>query len=187
MDWIDPRYIGPLFGLSELALLLAKRAGKGARSADAGSLGLIWGVVLASIALAMLAALFIPGAASDTLQRLRPLGGVLFLAGLILRWYAIAYLGRYFTVNVAIASDHRVVDTGPYRFVRHPSYTGSLLQFLGFGLSFGNWLSLAVLVLPTAFAFARRIDIEEQALCAALGDSYRRYMAGTRRLIPGIY
>jgi protein-S-isoprenylcysteine O-methyltransferase len=187
MQWLDPRYIGPLFGLSEFALLLAKRAREGARAADSGSLSLIWVVILLCMALAALAGLYLPQADSGWLLRLRTTGGLLFLAGLLLRWYAIIYLGRFFTVNVAIAADHRVVDTGPYRWVRHPSYSGSLLEFLGFGITFGNWLSLALLTLPVAMVFHNRIRIEEQALCTALGDDYRRYMARTRRLIPGIY
>lgn len=187
MDIFSPNLIGPLIGLSEFALLLAKRSGSGARSADRGSLGILWGVILASIVLAVLAANFVPQANSAWLMRLRTFGGVLCVLGLALRWYAILYLGRYFTVNVAIAADHRVIDTGPYRYVRHPSYSGSLLVFAGLGITFGNWLSLALLVVPVLLAFAWRMAIEERALSQALGDAYVRYMARTRRLIPGIY
>ena len=104
-----------------------------------------------------------------------------------LRWYAIFYLGRLFTVNVAIAADHTLIDSGPYRTIRHPSYTGALLVFLGLGISFGNWLSLIIVVVPTSLAFMQRIAIEEAALARALGDSYLRYMARTKRLIPGVY
>lgn len=186
-DLFNPNLLGPLFGLSEFALLLGKRSGSGAASADRGSLRLLWIVIGLCVVVAILAADLVPQANSPWLWSLRTMGGVLFLLGLLLRWYAIVYLGRFFTVNVAIAADHRVVDTGPYRLVRHPSYSGSLLQFVGLGITFGNWLSLALLVLPVIVVFLRRIAIEEQALSQALGEPYRLYMAQTRRLIPGIY
>ena len=187
MEIFSPNLIGPVFGLSEFGLLLAKRSGRDGQSADRGSLRLLWSVILSCIVLAVLAGSFVPQANLAWLMRLRTLGGVLFILGLILRWYSIIYLGQFFTVNVAIAADHRVIDTGPYRFVRHPSYSGSLLEFLGFGIIFGNWLSLALLVLPVGLAFGRRIAIEERALSEALGEAYVRYMARTKRLIPGIY
>ena len=58
-------------------------------------------------------------------------GVVLFVAGLILRWWAIIILGRFFTVDVTIEKDHELVERGPFRIVRHPSYTGVLLAFVG--------------------------------------------------------
>jgi len=110
-----------------------------------------------------------------------------FLAGLALRWYAIAYLGRSFTFDVAVAADQHVIDTGPYRRIRHPAYTGSLLSFVGLGLCGGNALSLVVLVAPIAWAFLHRIGIEEAALTAALGSRYSAYAARTKRLVPFVY
>ncbi len=106
---------------------------------------------------------------------------------LILRWYSIGYLGRYFTVDVSISAEHRLIDSGPYRFIRHPTYTGALLAFLGLGFCFGNWLSILFLGLPIIAAFLWRIRIEERALLQALGEQYRRYMRRTKRLLPFIY
>ncbi len=60
--------------------------------------------------------------------------------------YAIIYLGRFFTTNVAIATDYRLIDSGPYHLLRHPSYTGSLLIILGFSLRTGNAVSLLVIM-----------------------------------------
>ena len=97
------------------------------------------------------------------------------------------YLGRLFTFDVAIAEDHRVIDTGPYRYVRHPTYTGSLLSFVGLGLCGGNLLSLVVLLVPITAAFLRRVAIEEAALTAALGARYADYVARTKRLVPFVY
>lgn len=80
-----------------------------------------------------------------------------------------------------------MVDRGPYRVVRHPSYTGLLLSCLGIGLCLGNWLALLVIVVPTTAAIVYRIRIEEAALVAELGEPYRRYAAGRARLIPGVW
>jgi protein-S-isoprenylcysteine O-methyltransferase len=80
-----------------------------------------------------------------------------------------------------------VIDSGPYRFVRHPSYTGALIAFVGFGLCLGNWLSLLLITLPISAAFLWRIRVEERALLEALGDNYRAYMERTKRLLPFVY
>jgi protein-S-isoprenylcysteine O-methyltransferase len=187
IDPFVPGIIGPIFGLSELALLLWKRSGGNARSADRGSLGTIWGVIFTCMVVAGIVAVNLPQAHSDALDGLRAVGAAVFIVGLALRWYSIFYLGRFFTVNVAIASDHQVIDTGPYRFIRHPSYTGALLEFIGFGVTYANWLALVIVVLPALMAFIWRMGIEERALSQALGERYTQYMARTRRLIPGVY
>jgi protein-S-isoprenylcysteine O-methyltransferase len=187
IDAFTPGIIGPIFGLSEFALLLWKRSGGNAKSADRGSLGTLWVVILACILVATLVAINVPQAQSEVLDRLRPVGAALVVIGLALRWYSIFYLGRFFTVNVAIAADHHVIDTGPYRIVRHPSYTGALLAFIGLGITYANWLALIIVVLPALVAFMRRMGIEEAALSQALGESYTHYRARTKRLIPGVY
>jgi protein-S-isoprenylcysteine O-methyltransferase len=179
--------LGVLYGVSEAGLLWLKRSGKGAADADRGSLALIWLVILASIFAAFTLANALPQLTLGPAGIYRPAGAALFAAGIILRWYAILVLGRFFTVNVAIASDHRLVEAGPYRLLRHPSYTGALLGFLGLGLCLDNWASLALLMVPTSVVFLRRMRIEENALLETFGERYRDYMRRTRRLIPFIY
>jgi len=114
-------------------------------------------------------------------------GLILFLVGLALRWYSIGYLGRFFTVDVSISSEHKLIDSGPYRYVRHPSYTGALLIFIGLGFCFGNWLSILFLTVPIMAAFLWRIRVEEHALIHGLGEKYRAYMERSKRLIPFFY
>jgi protein-S-isoprenylcysteine O-methyltransferase len=179
--------LGFLYALSEAGLVWLKRSGKAAADADRGSLPLIWLVIGASVAAAFLCANALPGLALGPAGIWRPAGAAVFAAGIGVRWYAILSLGRFFTVNVAIASDHQLVETGPYRRVRHPSYTGALLAFLGLGLCLDNWASLAALVVPVSVVFWWRMRIEEAALLETFGERYRDYMRRTRRLIPFIY
>jgi protein-S-isoprenylcysteine O-methyltransferase len=179
--------LGMAYGISEVALGAFKRSGTKSPDVDRSSLRVLWVVILCSVAVAITAATSMPAARSSLLARWYSLGVALFVAGLVLRWYAIVYLGRFFTVDVAIAADHRVVDSGPYRFVRHPSYGGALLAFLGLGICFGNWVSLVAVTLPIASAFMRRIVVEESALGDALGESYAAYARRTKRLVPYLY
>jgi protein-S-isoprenylcysteine O-methyltransferase Ste14 len=111
----------------------------------------------------------------------------LFVAGLILRWWAIVTLGRFFTVDVTIEKNHELVERGPFRWVRHPSYTGVLLAFLGWSLTLRNWVAIALVILPIFIVFVRRMKVEEDALLQALGERYREYMNRTKRLVPFIY
>jgi protein-S-isoprenylcysteine O-methyltransferase len=115
------------------------------------------------------------------------LGLGLMLAGLGLRAYAIRQLGRYFTPEVAIQPGQHVVDQGLYRYLRHPSYTGTFITILGYGLALTNGLSLAIMLVLPGLAYAFRMRVEEAALREAFGDEYRDYMRRTKRLIPFIF
>ena len=111
------------------------------------------------------------------------LGIALGVAGIVLRQYAIRSLGRFFRMRVTTVADQTVVEVGPYRLVRHPSYTGGLITVLGVLVCSTSWLALACFVLALP-GFAYRIRVEERALLGALGDRYRDYMSRTKRLIP---
>ena len=114
-------------------------------------------------------------------------GLVLLSVGMAIRFAAINELGNFFSSLVTIRANHRIVDTGPYRFVRHPAYAGALLAHLGLGLSFGSWISLGFSTVPFFIAALYRMRVEEAALGRALGREYADYVARTRRLIPKIY
>ncbi|MGB8524935.1 MAG: isoprenylcysteine carboxylmethyltransferase family protein [Candidatus Acidiferrales bacterium] len=111
----------------------------------------------------------------------------LMFAGMALRLYSVSLLGRYFTFEVAVHTDQPVIEVGPYRYIRHPSYTGALITITGLGLALGNWAGLIALLGCMAIAYAYRIPIEESALVAALGDPYEKYIRRTHRLIPFIF
>ena len=107
--------------------------------------------------------------------------------GLAIRVWAIVALGRAFRTTVEVDSGQAIVSTGPYRWVRHPSYSGLLLIVFGCGLAAGNWLALAVCLLLPLPALLWRIHVEEAELIRVLGDRYRAYQAHTKRLFPGVW
>jgi len=79
------------------------------------------------------------------------------------------------------------VRSGPYRVLRHPSYTGSLLGIFGLSLTFANVAAIVVFNLCILGAFLYRIRVEERTLLEGLGDEYAEYMRHTYRLIPGVW
>lgn len=182
----NPMWLGLLYASSEMYLGLTHRA-RGVLSREKKSLRILWMIILGSVFLGVMSPAWFPAALMPYQRTLRFIGFFLFVFALAFRWYSIGYLGKFFTVDVAIHSGHHVIETGPYRFIRHPSYTGALLAFLGLGLCIGNWCSLAIFIIPTTIAFLLRINVEEQALAEALGESYRSYQRRTKRLIPFIY
>jgi protein-S-isoprenylcysteine O-methyltransferase Ste14 len=112
------------------------------------------------------------------------IGIVLMLVGMGFRYFAIRTLGRFFTFNVAVHSGQTVVERGPYRYIRHPSYAAGLITLAGIGVALGNWASLAALLMLMAVAYGYRIQVEETALLAALGAPYQAYRSRTKRIIP---
>jgi len=114
-------------------------------------------------------------------------GLAMLAAGVALRTWAILTLGRLFKFVVVIQEGHRVVTSGPYRLLRHPSYTGALVAFLGTGIVLDSWLSTLILVLIPLLAILVRIHVEEAELTNALGREYRTYASRTRRLVPGLW
>src|SRR5207302_11134855 len=177
----DPLVLAAIYGLSELYLALTRRSGTQAISHDRRSLLLLWAIIIVSLWLGVQMVWLFPNATVRYLHEFYLVGFLLFLGGLILFWYSIGYLGRYFTVDVSISAEHKLIDSGPYRYIRHPTYTGALLSFLGLGFCLGNWLSILFLSLPIIGAFLWRVRIEERALLGALGEQYRPYMRRTKR------
>jgi protein-S-isoprenylcysteine O-methyltransferase Ste14 len=115
------------------------------------------------------------------------IGSILVASGIALRAWAILTLGTSFSRAVRVEPDQPVVSNGPYRFVRHPSYTGLLLAFTGIGVIVWNGLSIAALALVPTIGLVIRILVEERALRSTLGSRYEDYARGRPRLVPGIW
>ncbi|HUH78842.1 MAG TPA: isoprenylcysteine carboxylmethyltransferase family protein [Methanoregula sp.] len=111
-------------------------------------------------------------------------GIALMIAGVVLRQWAVAVLGRFFSVLVSVQDGQTLVKSGPYRFIRHPSYTGTLLTLTGIGLAVRSWAALLVLWVIFAIVYGYRIRVEEQTLIAHIGDEYVAYTEKTKMLIP---
>ncbi len=111
-------------------------------------------------------------------------GVLMVFLGSVIRRYCLRTLGQYFTGDVKAKTDQPVIRSGPYRFVRHPSYTAAMIMFTGIGLALGNWVSLVLITIATIAAYSYRVAVEERALLGAIGEPYRAYMKERKRFIP---
>jgi protein-S-isoprenylcysteine O-methyltransferase Ste14 len=148
---------------------------------DRGSRALITVAILVSMLIAFYFGYAGVGALPDWIFYA---GIFLMFLGVLVRQYAIAILGSFFSLSVQIAEDHKVVDKGPYRLVRHPSYTGILITFIGLGLAVQSLGAVLVLLLFFGISFGYRMSVEERTLLSGLGSDYASYMKRTKRLIP---
>jgi protein-S-isoprenylcysteine O-methyltransferase len=181
-----PRSLLAGYGLFAAFLLLesAARQGAAAKASTPGAedrgttrmLGAAYGagVVLLPIAAVMRGTHNVPAL----------LGPILMLAAIALRMSAAVSLGRFYTRTLRTAADQPVVRDGPYRFVRHPGYLGTLLMWTGFGICTRDWLIGALCGTGMWLAYRRRIAAEEAMLVDQLGDAYREYMRTTPALLP---
>jgi protein-S-isoprenylcysteine O-methyltransferase Ste14 len=115
------------------------------------------------------------------------LGLASLLLGSWLRRHCFKTLGRYFTGNVQVVDGQTVIQEGAYRWIRHPSYTGGMLMYLGTGLALTNWLSVLIIVILGGLGYAYRVQVEERALEMQLGEPYRVYVRRTKRFIPFVF
>jgi Isoprenylcysteine carboxyl methyltransferase (ICMT) family len=123
-----------------------------------------------------------PGAGSFTV------GVVLVLAGIALRgWSFRALGGRYFNHSVKVSPNQPLITSGPYRLLRHPGFAGNMLICIGSGLAAANWVAVAVATLFPLAVVIWRTKVEETAMVAVLGERYRLYAAGHKRLVPLIW
>jgi protein-S-isoprenylcysteine O-methyltransferase len=114
------------------------------------------------------------------------IGSLIIWGGLFFRWWAIYSLGKYFNIVVTVQSGQKIIKNGPYKYIRHPSYTGSMLILVGFGFSLGNWIGLAIILIISLISFCLRAIVEEQVMVSSFGNDYLNYMRQTTRFIPFI-
>jgi protein-S-isoprenylcysteine O-methyltransferase len=173
--WLASELIG--------AVLIPRLRGRGATTVrrDRGSTALILLTVWISLGIALS---FGYGGVGQLPGWVFYLGIFLMLLGIVVRQWAIAVLGRFFSLNVRIVEDHQVVDKGPYRWVRHPSYTGVLMTFIGLSLAVQSLGALLVLLAVFTVSFGYRMRVEEKTLLSELGDNYASYMKKAKRIIP---
>jgi len=173
---------------SEIVVAIATRTRHSSGNVrDRGTLYLLWVVILASFtAGTWLSEASMVGAIPQG-HLLRIVALVMLIAGLALRWTAIVTLGRSFSSNVAVHAEQRVLKTGLYRWMRHPSYTGLIIIFIAAALHTRNWISFLIIFVPCIAALLYRIHVEEIVLREHFGEEYIDYSRRTSRLIPGVY
>ena len=182
------QFLVTMWWISEVGLLLFTHTRKSQGSlGDRGSLLLLWPTIGLFIWLGTSFGGKHPHTLFSGAPWLISLALALLIVGLVVRWVAILSLGRAFSVNVAIQTNQQVNQSGPYRFVRHPSYSGLLLALLAIGIATRNWMALLIVVVPPVLALLYCIHVEEGALTTAFGSEYSAYSARTKRLIPGVY
>lgn len=115
------------------------------------------------------------------------IGSILALGGLVVRIWAIRTLGPLFTATVQITRGHVLVTSGPYAFVRHPSYLGAYLTFVGAGLVLCAPIGTALTATAMFVIYRYRINAEEATLKSEFGSIYALYSVRTNRLIPLVW
>jgi protein-S-isoprenylcysteine O-methyltransferase Ste14 len=181
-------FVSLIWALSEIigsrVIPRMRQEGRVKSGGDKGSRSIIWIGLFVAIALTDYFA--IKGITSLP-EPFFYVGLLLMLAGIAFRQWSIWVLGRFFSLTVRIVSGHRIVREGPYKFLRHPSYTGLLMTLLGLGLAFRTWLGTIIIVSLFGVVIGYRINVEENALKAEFGKEYLDYAKKTKRLIPLIY
>jgi protein-S-isoprenylcysteine O-methyltransferase Ste14 len=175
-----------LLAFLALEFFLRKEGAKGAAPgpADRGSSVLL----LAAYLMALLATAFVDRIAIGRLaMTTRWVGLGAMVCGLGLRVWAMAVLGKFYTRTLFTAPDQHVVDKGPYRWLRHPGYLGSLLVWVGSGFAHGNWLLAVVIASAMLPAYGHRIASEERLLRGCFGGAYESYARRTWRLVPFLF
>jgi protein-S-isoprenylcysteine O-methyltransferase Ste14 len=184
-----PNAVAAIWVLFEIWLVVRDRIqGKGKTENDRGTvyynfIAITLGVTAAGF-IAGYSNLFFPGGRTNAIFIA---GLVIMILGLAFRIWAVLALGASFRTTVETHKNQKVKRDGPYRLLRHPSYSGLLLLSVGYGIAVQNWLSLiATIALPLP-ALLYRIHVEEELLAKTFGSEYQEYQKHTKRLIPWIW
>ena len=189
---MDPKIIiiivvSYLYGFFEVFMNLRQRSKiKVTNSSDKSSLWLLYSLITVGYALS-----FSIGATK--MGRIYywntffAVGMALVVIGFVIRIHSILTLNQYFTYSVAKVENHKIIETGLYKFIRHPGYLGQLFIFFGISISISNWLSILLMLIPITIGYIYRIKVEERFMVEQMGENYLIYQERTKRLIPMIY
>jgi protein-S-isoprenylcysteine O-methyltransferase Ste14 len=115
------------------------------------------------------------------------IGAIFAIVGLIIRVISILTLKQQFTYTVTKIENHQLIETGFYKYIRHPGYLGQLIIMLGISTALSNWLSIILMMISVLCGYIYRITIEEKFMINQMGQKYIDYQKRTKRLIPMIY
>jgi protein-S-isoprenylcysteine O-methyltransferase Ste14 len=176
-----------LYAFFEVFMNLRQRGKKNVTtSGDKGSLWLLYILITIGYSLSFLIGATKMGRMShwDTFFAV---GAVLTVIGLLIRIQSILTLKQYFTYSVAQTENHKLIETGFYKIIRHPGYLGQLMIFAGISISLSNWLSVLLMMIPVMIGYIYRIKVEEGFMVGQMGEIYLNYQKRTKRIIPMIY
>lgn len=114
------------------------------------------------------------------------IGLLMIILGVFIRVYSVVILGKAFTLNVSIGNKQKIIKSGIYRFIRHPSYLGSIITILGISIFIRNLVNILITLFILILIYGYRIKIEEKALIKVFGDDYVQYKKETKYIFPKI-
>jgi len=173
---------------SLLEVLLLRRPGDVGGDADRRAKRLVIAAVWFGLVLAFVLVKNVPAlrVGADTWATLL-LGVAIACLGTLVRAWSILTLGTFFRRDVMVETGQAVIRKGPYRWLRHPGYTGTLVNTFGLALAFGSWVGAALAVTIATLGHLPRIRVEEAELRDGLGEAYAGYASTTARLVPGVW
>jgi len=164
---------------------IAPQTGNENKPPDRTNVAVVYGIYLSVIAAEVLGHFgHLPWPGHNTWPVIT--GIVLVATGTAIRAWSMRTLGRFFQFHIQILDGHRVVTDGPYRFVRHPSYTGLILVMAGFGFAGGDIWGLVAALVIIGTALTIRIRAEERLLTVEFGPEYERFAAKRKRVLPAV-
>lgn len=166
------------------SLINSIKSAKESEKSDRGSMLLIMAGIVVSVLSSPLLILAVPYVLPDPVFWV---GIFVSILGIAVRIVSILTLRRFFTFSVQVGKKQELVRNGPYKFLRHPAYTGSILTLLGIALSFRSPLGIAVTVITCAVVYGYRIRVEEREMEKNFGTSYLTYERQTWRIIPFVW
>ena len=176
-----------LYGFFEIFMNLRQRRNSTVTgSGDKGSLWLLYILITIGYVLSF-------SAGATKIGRIYPwdtyfvVGIVLIAIGLFIRIQSIMTLKKQFTYTVSKVENYKLIETGMYKWIRHPGYLGQIIIFIGIPTSFANWLSVILMIIPVLVGYIYRIRVEEKFMIEQMGTKYLDYQKRTKRLIPMIY
>ncbi|HEY4030595.1 MAG TPA: isoprenylcysteine carboxylmethyltransferase family protein [Caulobacteraceae bacterium] len=189
--WIPPNVLWVSYGAwfaMELWVMSRDRRRFAGRTADKGSFFGFMIAIPAALIIAFQVVFRLPELRIGVLQPALSWAGIgLIWVGMAFRLWAIQTLGAFFRTSVVVQETHQLVTAGPYRWLRHPAYTGSIASLVGLGLALGNWASLAAMVVLPTLAIAFRIHVEERALTEQFGASYEAFRKSRPAILPLVW
>ena len=115
------------------------------------------------------------------------IGIVFIIMGIFLREFSVITLGKYFSFQITIKQDHKIIESGPYHYIRHPSYSGGMLAIIGISLALRSSVAVLIVIVMSILVYNLRINFEEKLLVHEFGDQYIDYKKRTKKLIPFVY